>query len=336
MKKRELGRLAVSEIGIGCMGFSHGYGQIPNEEYSVEAIRTAFDAGCTFYDTAEVYGAQLYSSGHNERILGKAVREFRDRVVIATKFHFLGNPPDSAAGIETLMRTHLAESMKNLQTDRVELYYLHRIHRAVPIETVAEVMGKFIREGLIGGWGLSQVGVKTIAKAHAVTPLSAVQNLYNMLERDAEKDVIPFCLANRIGFVPFSPVASGFLSGKITPAADFSHPDDVRKFVPQLTKENMAANKPILDLVQTLAEEKDATGAQIALAWILRKSPNIVPIPGSKNRERILENLGAAETRLSDVEFERIESALSAIPVHGHRGQVEFDGDKIEDWGKEE
>ncbi len=336
MKKRELGRLAVSEIGIGCMGFSHGYGQIPNEEYSIEAIRTAFDAGCTFYDTAEVYGAQLYSSGHNERILGKAVREFRDRVVIATKFHFLGNPPDSAAGIETLMRTHLAESMKNLQTDRVELYYLHRIHRAVPIETVAEVMGKFIREGLIGGWGLSQVGVKTIAKAHAVTPLSAVQNLYNMLERDAEKDVIPFCLANRIGFVPFSPVASGFLSGKITPAADFSHPDDVRKFVPQLTKENMAANKPILDLVQTLAEEKDATGAQIALAWILRKSPNIVPIPGSKNRERILENLGAAETRLSDVEFERIESALSAIPVHGHRGQVEFDGDKIEDWGKEE
>ena len=336
MKKRELGRLAVSEIGIGCMGFSHGYGQIPNEEYSVEAIRTAFDAGCTFYDTAEVYGAQLYSSGHNERILGKAVREFRDRVVIATKFHFLGNPPDSAAGIETLMRTHLAESMKNLQTDRVELYYLHRIHRAVPIETVAEVMGKFIREGLIGGWGLSQVGVKTIAKAHAVTPLSAVQNLYNMLERDAEKDVIPFCLANRIGFVPFSPVASGFLSGKITPAADFSHPDDVRKFVPQLTKENMAANKPILDLVQTLAEEKDATGAQIALAWILRKSPNIVPIPGSKNRERILENLGAAETRLSDVEFERIESALSAIPVHGHREQVEFDGDKIEDWGKEE
>ena len=226
--------------------------------------------------------------------------------------------------------------MKNLQTDRVELYYLHRIHRAVPIETVAEVMGKFIREGLIGGWGLSQVGVKTIAKAHAVTPLSAVQNLYNMLERDAEKDVIPFCLANRIGFVPFSPVASGFLSGKITPAADFSHPDDVRKFVPQLTKENMAANKPILDLVQTLAEEKDATGAQIALAWILRKSPNIVPIPGSKNRERILENLGAAETRLSDVEFERIESALSAIPGHGHRGQVEFDGDKIEDWGKEE
>ncbi len=335
MKKRELGRLAVSEIGIGCMGFSHGYGQIPSEEYSIEAIREAFDAGCTFYDTAEVYGAQLYSSGHNERILGKAVREFRDRVVIATKFHFLGNPPDTAAGIETFMRTHLAESMKNLGTDRVELYYLHRIHRGIPIETVAGVMGKFIREGLIGGWGLSQVGVETIARAHAVTPLSAVQNLYNMLERDAEKNVIPFCLANRIGFVPFSPVASGFLSGKITPTADFSHPDDVRKFVPQLTKENMTANKPILDLVQTLAEEKGATGAQIALAWILRKSPNIVPIPGSKNRERILENLGAAETRLSDAEFERIEAALSTIPVYGHRGQVEFDGDKIEDWGKE-
>ena len=334
MKNRFLGSIEVSSIGVGCMGFSHGYGQIPGEEYSIAAIRKAYDFGCTFFDTAEGYGAQLYTPGHNERILGKAVRSFRDKVVLATKFHFMGNPPSDGSGIEQYMRDHLAQSMKNLQTDYVDLYYLHRVNRDVPVEAVAEVMGKLIREGLIRGWGMSQVGADTLAKAHAVTPVSAVQNLYNMLERDCEKEVFPFCLKNSIGVVPFSPVASGFLSGKITTQTDFSHADDVRKFVPQLRKENMEANQPVLDLLGQYASNKGATNAQIALAWMLHKYPNVVPIPGSKNQERILENLGAWNVELTDNEFTVLESALDAIPVHGHRGQVEYDGMSMKDWNR--
>ena len=332
MKTRRLGQIEVSEIGIGCMGFSHGYGQIPTGEYSIDAVRAAYDFGCTFFDTAEGYGAQLYSPGHNERLLGKAVKEFRDKVVLATKFHFMGKAPQGGTALETFIRTHLAESMRNLQTDVIDLYYLHRVNRNVPVEEVAEVMGKLIAEGQIRGWGLSQVEADTLAKAHAVTPVSAVQNLYNMLERDCEKEVFPFCLEHGIGIVPFSPVASGFLSGKVTRETDFSHSDDVRKFVPQLSQENISANGPFLELLRNCAEGKGATPAQIALAWMLRKYPNVVPIPGSKNRERILENLGAADVRLSDDEFNALENALAALPIHGHRGIVEYDGDTMKQW----
>ena len=332
MKKRKLGNIEVSEIGIGCMGFSHGYGEIPTGEYSIDAIRAAYDFGCTFFDTAEGYGAQLYSPGHNERLLGKAVKDFRNEVVLATKFHFMGNPPRGGTALETFIRTHLAGSMRNLLTDVVDLYYLHRVNRNVPVEEVAEVMGKLIAEGKIRGWGLSQVGANTLRKAHAVTPVSAVQNLYNMLERDCEKEVFPFCLEHGIGVVPFSPVASGFLSGKVSRSTDFSHADDVRKFVPQLSRENMEANRPFPELLRRYAENKGATNAQIALAWMLRKYPNVVPIPGSKNKERILENLGASEISLSVEEFASLEKALDGLVIHGHRGIVEFDGDTMKQW----
>ena len=332
MEKRKLGKLTVSEIGMGCMGLSHGYGDIPNEDYSVEAIRKAYDFGCTFFDTAEGYGAKLHGAGHNEKLLGKALKGHREDVVLATKFHFMGDVPSGDTDIENYIRKHLAQSMENLETDRIDLYYLHRVSREVPLESVASVMGKLIREGLILGWGLSQVGIGTLKTAHAITPVSAVQNLYNMMERDCEAEIFPFCMEQGIGVVPFSPVASGFLSGKVTAQTDFSHEDDVRKFVPQLTKENQEANRPLLDLLDRFAIEKQATKAQIALAWMLHKYPNVVPIPGSKNQERILENLGASGVKLTEQEFSDLEKSLDLITIHGHRGQVEYDGMTMKEW----
>lgn len=335
MTTRKLREITVSPIGMGCMGFSHGYGEIPDRNYSIEAIRKAYDFGCTFFDTAESYDPNLLpeNRGHNERIVGEAVHDFRKDVVLATKLH-LATSEVSAKGMEIVIREHLTASLKRLQTDYVDLYYLHRINPEIPIEDVAEVMGKLIQDGLIRGWGLSQVDVDMIDRANTVTPLSAVQNIYSMLERGVEDAVIPYCLAHNIGVVPFSPIASGFLSGKVTANSDFSHSDDVRKFVPQLQKENMAANQPILDLLDRYATNKNATKAQISLSWMLYKYPNVVPIPGSKNQERILENLGAWNVTLTDDEFTALETALEQIPVHGHRGFVEQQGSSMKNWNR--
>lgn len=324
MNKRKLGKLEVSEIGMGCMGFSHGYGQVPEEAYSIEAIRKAHDAGCTFFDTAETYGSDLFSPGHNERILGKAVEAFRKDVVLATKL--LITPEEYVGKCLTLYdatRKHLEESMRNLRTDYVDLYYMHRTHDGIAIEDMADAMGRLINDGLIRGWGLSQVAVDTLQRANDVTPVSAVQNIYSMVERDMEKDIFPYCLAHNIGVVPFSPIASGFLSGKVTTETKFADVDDARKYVPQLSKDNIQANQPILDILREYAAKKNATNAQISLAWMLHKYPNVVPIPGSKNQERILENLGAANVELTDDEFEALEEALGKCTVHGHRGHVE-------------
>ena len=334
MKTRKLGDIEVSPIGIGCMGFSHGYGQIPSIDYSIEAIRTAFEFGCSFFDTAEIYGAQLYHYGHNEQILGKAVKEFRNSVVLATKLMFDKSEISAEGSAYAVIKKHLEKSLENLQTDYVDLYYLHRINPEIPVEIVAEAMGKLIDEKLIRGWGLSQVTKNTIQKAHEITPVSAVQNLYNMVERDCESEVLPYCLANNIGLVPFSPTASGLLSGKLNAKSDFSHSDDVRKFIPQLSKENMQKNAPLVELVNEFAKRKNATPAQIALAWMLHKYPNVVPIPGSKNKERILENLGAWSVELSESEFSELQSTLDKIEIHGHRGIEEFQGGGMRDWGK--
>lgn len=333
---RKLKDLIVSDIGMGCMGFSHGYGDIPDETYSIEAIRNAYDFGCTFYDTAEVYGPNLLpeNMGHNERIVGKAVKDFRKDIVLATKLHIGGEEPKQDGSVYNTVRKHLTASLERLQTDYVDLYYLHRVNLAVPLEETAAAMGKLIEDGLIRGWGLSQVDVDLIEKAQKITPLSAVQSIYSMVERGLEAEVIPYCLDQNIGVVPFSPIASGFLSGKVTADTDFSHSDDVRKFVPQLKKENIDANKPILDLIARYAEKKQATNAQVSLAWMLKKYPNVVPIPGSKNKERILENLGAWNVALTDEEFASLDAALGSIPVHGHRGYVQMEGDKMSDWGK--
>ena len=323
MKKRMIGNLEVSEIGMGCMGFSHGYGQVPEEAYSIEAIRKAYEAGCTFFDTAEVYGDVVFFPGHNELLVGKAVAPFRKDIVLATKMFLDESEIADGTSIYDATRKHLEQSMKNLQTDYVDLYYLHRVNEHVSFEKIAAAMGRLIEEGVIRAWGMSQVDVDTLAKAHAVTPVAAVQNLYSMLERDCEKEIFPYCLEHNIGVVPFSPIASGFLSGKIKADTQFDAVDDVRKFVPQLSKENIIANQPVLDILAEFSAKKHATNAQISLAWMLHKYPNVVPIPGSKNQERILENLGAADVELTDEEFRALEAALDACTIHGHRGIME-------------
>ena len=316
MKKRRLRDIEVSEIGMGCMAFSHGYGKIPEERYSIEAIRNAYHHGCTFFDTAEVYSPNLAGIVHNERIVGKALKDVREDVVIATKLMLHGFPVGS---VYKTIRKHLEGSLDRLQTDYVDLYYLHRMS-GVPVEKVAEAMGRLMDEGLIRGWGLSQVDVDIIDRAQQVTPLAAIQNIYSMVERDSEAEIIPYCMENHIGFVPFSPVASGLLSGRITPETQFERNDDVRNWVPQLSRTNIAGNQPIVEMLKNFAAKKNATPAQISLAWMLHKYPNVVPIPGSKNKERIIENLNSSYVELTDDEFTTLEDALNGLKVYGHRG----------------
>jgi aryl-alcohol dehydrogenase-like predicted oxidoreductase len=212
--------------------------------------------------------------------------------------------------------------MDKLRTDYMDLYYLHRVNPDIPVEDVAECMGRLIKEGLIRGWGVSQLSATTMMRAHAVTPLTAVQSIYSMMERNFEKDIIPLCEENKIGFVPFSPIASGYLSGKVNVDTKFEG-DDVRKWVPQMKKENIIANKPLLEIISDVASRKGATNAQISLAWMLHKYPHVVPIPGSKNKERILENLGACNVSLTEVEFRDLEMALNQVTVHGQRSEIE-------------
>lgn len=319
---RKLRELEVSKIGMGCMGFSHGYGTAPDHDYSIEAIRAAFSYGCTFFDTAETYGTQQFYPGHNEQLVGEAVEPFRKEIVLATKLHFRGTVPKGDKELKLEVCRHLEKSLHNLRSDYVDLYYLHRVNEDVSLEEVAEVMGKLIREGIICSWGLSQVSAEMLRRADQVTPVSAVQNIYSTVERSCEADIFPYCIEHGIGVVPFSPIASGLLSGKVTRETK-SEGDDVRKFVPQLSEENLDANQPILKAVSEYAKEKGATNAQIALVWMLHKYPNVVPIPGSKNKERILENLGASEVKLTEAEFSSLEQVLNACTVYGHRGHVE-------------
>lgn len=319
MKTRMLGDIAVSEIGMGCMAFSHGYGTIPPEDYSVEAIRGAYRHGCTFFDTAEIYSPGLSGIGHNERIVGRALADVRHDVVIGTKL-FLDRYEVGAAGsVYAAVRRHLEDSLSRLDTSWVDIYYLHRVGGA-RLEDIARAMARLIDEGLIRGWGLSQVDVDEIDRAQRVCPLFAVQNIYSMVERDVERAVIPYCEAHGIGLVAFSPIASGLLSGKITERTQFERYDDVRTWVPQLSRKSIRGNQPIVDLISRFAELKSATPAQISLAWMLAKYPCVVPIPGSKNKERIIENLDAAQVELTDDEFRELDRELGSRRVYGHRG----------------
>lgn len=320
MKTRQLGELTVSEVGMGCMAFSHGYGKIPQENYSIEAIRNAYGHGCTFFDTAEIYSPNLSGTGHNERIVGKALHDVRKNVVLATKLFLNWSEAKSEGSVYRAVRRHLEDSMERLQTDMVDLYYLHRAMGGVSIEDAAEAMGLLMEDGMIRGWGLSQVDVDVIDRAQKITPLTAVQNIYSMVERDVEAAVIPYCMEHHIGVVPFSPIASGLLSGKITTKTKFERNDDVRNWVPQLSKANIAGNQPIIDLLKEFADKKRATSAQISLAWMLHKYPNVVPIPGSKNKERIIENLDASNVELTEEEFGMLEERLNQCRVYGHRG----------------
>lgn len=323
MKTRKLRDLTVSEIGMGCMGFSHGYGQIPDEKYSIEAIRKAYEYGCNFFDTAEKYGPDLLpeNMGHNECIVGKAVKDFRSNVVLATKLHIATEEPEQDGSVYNTIRRHVEASLERLQTKYIDLYYLHRVNPDIPLEEIAEAMGRLIKEGIIRGWGMSMVTVDFLKRVQDIAPVSAVQNIYSMMERDYEKSVIPYCLENNIGFVSFSPIASGYLSGKVEPDQKFEG-DDVRKWVPQFKRENLIANKPLLDVISDMAVQKNVSNAQISLAWMLYKYPHVVPIPGSKNQERILENLGACEAKLMGEEFRELEDALGRITIHGQRREL--------------
>jgi len=309
MRTRKLGNIEVSAVGYGCMGLSHGYGQTPDKETATKLLREAYDRGCTLFDTAESYG-----SGENEALLGETFKAERQNIVIATKFHI----PDETEDVEKTLREHLETSLRNLRTDHVDIYYQHRVNKDIPVEVIAEVMGKFIKEGKILGWGQSQATPEEIRRANAVTQMTAVQCEYSMMERMFEKEVIPTCEELEIGFVAFSPMASGFLSGKYTSSSTYSG-DDVRRVITRFSKENVEANQPLLDLLHKVAAEKNATPAQISLAWMLHKKNFIVPIPGMRRSERIIENLGAADVDLTDAEFAQIEEELSRITIHGNR-----------------
>lgn len=316
MQYRRLGQRGpmVSSIGYGCMGLSHGYGKVPEREESVRLIAKAFELGCTFFDTAEVYGA-----GHNEALVGEAVASFRDKIVLATKFFYHSSEGDA----KSCIRRHLEASLQRLGTDHVDLYYQHRVEENEKVEEIAEVMGELIEEGLIGGWGQSQSTADQIRRAHHVTPLTAIQSEYSMIERQCEESVIPTCEGLGIGFVAFSPLASGFLSGKYNESTQYAG-DDVRRVITRFDRDNVRANQPLLDLLGHFAQSKNVTLAQISLAWMLKKKDFIVPIPGMRRDERIIENLAAADVELTDTEFAAIEAELAKIKIYGNRTDADI------------
>jgi aryl-alcohol dehydrogenase-like predicted oxidoreductase len=314
MKTRKLRNLEVSSIGYGCMGLSHGYGPVPERIDSIRLIRQAYDWGCTFFDTAQGYGA-----GDNEILVGEALKPIRDKIVLATKFTVAKTEQTfTREGLLEEIRSHVDASLKRLGTDYIDLYYQHRVDKDIPVEDIAWCMGILIHEDKILAWGQSQSTEEEIRRAHAITPITAIQSEYSMMERMFEKDVIPTCEKLGIGFVPFSPLASGFLSGKYKADRTYTG-DDVRRVITRFSKENVLANQPLLDLITDIANQKNATLAQISLAWMLHKKDFIVPIPGARKPERIQENLSAADVDLTDNEFNQIEAELARIKIHGNR-----------------
>lgn len=313
MKIRKLRDLEVSTIGYGCMGLSMGYGAIPAKKEAVQLIRGAYDMGCTLFNTAEYYGM-----GANEELLGEALKDIRSKVVIANKFWIMKWEGKSPKQLMKELRTRLEKSLERLSTDHIELYIQARVNKDIPVEDIAYCMGEFIKEGKIFGWGQSQADAEEIKRANAVTPLTAIESEYSMMERMFEKDVIPLCEELNIGFMAFSPLANGFLSGKVNPNTEFAGMD-ARRVITRFDKDNIIANQPLLDLLYQFAKEKNATPAQISLAWMLHKNDFIVPIPGSKILHRIEENFGAANVELTGEEFAQIETELSKIKIHGNR-----------------
>lgn len=316
VKYRKLGKLKVSAIGMGCMGFTHAYGDVPTEKESIRLVHKAFELGCNFFDTAE-----MYSYFKNEEFVGKALRELpRDKIIISDKFWPLALPDqDMPEGklSEKGIRKSLEGSLKRLQTDYVDLYTEHQMEEGSE-EQVAESMGKLIKEGKILAWGQSSSTVEQIKKAHAITPITAIQSEYSMMERKWEKDVIPLCKEFGIGFVAFAPMGNGFLSGKYN-SNDTFQKNDLRTVITRFSKENMDANKPLIELVQKCASEKMCTPAQIGLAWVLAGGDFIVPIPGMRKEERIIENLGAVDVELSAEEYKAINDELEKITIYGNR-----------------
>jgi aryl-alcohol dehydrogenase-like predicted oxidoreductase len=316
MKKRKLGNsnLEVSAIGLGCMGMSFGYGPAADKKQAISVIRAAAERGVTFFDTAEVYGPLT-----NEELVGEALAPFRDKVVIATKYGF-----DLAAfsGLNSRPEhiKQVAEaSLKRLKTDVIDLFYQHRVDPDVPIEEVAGAVKDLIQEGKVKHFGLSEAGAKTIRRAHAVHPVAAVQSEYSLWTRDPEAEVLPTVEELGIGFVPWSPLGQGFLTGKVDSTMTFDSTSDLRASFPRFTPEARKANQPVVDLLSAIAKRKKATPAQIALAWLLAQKPWIVPIPGTRKLERMVENIGSAEVELTSADLGEIESAFSKITLQGAR-----------------
>jgi aryl-alcohol dehydrogenase-like predicted oxidoreductase len=315
MQNRRLGALQVSELGAGCMSISANYGPPADKSQGIATIRAAHDHGVTFFDTAEVYGP--YTS---ETLVGEALAPFRDQVAIATKFGFdvegSGGPMSQPDHIKKVVE----ESLTRLRTDRIDLYYQHRVDPNVPIEEVAGAVKELVDAGKVLHFGLSEAGAQTIRRAHAVLPVAAVQTEYSLWERDPEHNgVLDTCQELGIGFVPWGPLGEGYLTGKIDPRTRFDSKTDVRSGFPRLSPENLVANQPFVDLLTRWAAAKNATPAQIALAWLLAQKPFIVPIPGTRNIEHLNENMGALDVELTPAEVQQISTESDALRVYGER-----------------
>jgi len=316
MQKRILGKsgLEVSALGLGCMGLSYGYGPATEKQAAIGLIRTAFERGVTFFDTAEAY-----AQGANEELLGEALEPFRDQVVIATKFGFKNG--DVQQGVDSKpdnIRAVTEAALKLLRTDRIDLLYQHRVDPNVPMEDVAGAVKDLIQQGKVKHFGMSEAGVQSIRRAHAVQPVAALQSEYSLWWREPEKEILPLLEELGIGFVPFSPLGKGFLTGAIDNSTSFDK-SDFRNSVPRFSEENRKVNQGLVDIVGQIAANKHATKAQIALAWLLAQKPWIVPIPGTTKLHRLEENIGGASVELSTDHLSEIETALSKIMVQGER-----------------
>ncbi len=316
MQKRKLGNsgLEVSALGLGCMGLSYGYGPAVNKEDGIKLIQKAFELGVTFFDSAEAYGPF-----DNEELLGEALQPFRNEVVIATKFGFKGGKTD--LGMDSRpenIRAFTEAALKRLRTVVIDLLYQHRVDPNVPIEDVAGTVKELIQEGKVKHFGMSEACAQTIRRAHAVQPVTALQSEYSLWWREPEKEILPTLEELGIGFVPFSPLGKGFLTGKIDENTTFDK-TDFRNVVPRFSEENRKANQKLVDLLGDIAKQKNATSAQIALAWLLAQKPWIVPIPGTTKLHRLQENMGAVAIELSTKDVNDIDTAFAAIPVQGDR-----------------
>ena len=316
MQKRTFGNsgLEVSALGYGCMGLNFGYGSGISKEEAIKFIRQAFELGVTFFDTAEAYGPFT-----NEEIVGEALQPIRDQVVIATKFGFQNGM--ATKGLDSRperIRQVAEESLKRLRTDRIDLFYQHRVDPSVPIEDVAGTVKDLIAEGKVKHFGLSEASVHSIRKAHAVQPVTALQSEYSLFWREPEQEILPTLEALGIGFVPFAPLGRGFLTGKIDESTSFAD-NDMRRSVPRFTEENRKANQALVALISGIAQEKSATPAQVALAWLLAQKPWIVPIPGTTKASRLAENLGGATLELTPTDLANIERATAEMTLHGDR-----------------
>jgi aryl-alcohol dehydrogenase-like predicted oxidoreductase len=318
MKTRTLGTLRVSELGAGCMSISANYGPPADRNQGIQVLRTAYQKGVTFFDTAEVYGPYT-----NEDLVGEALAPFRNKVTIATKFGF----NIEAGGLNSRpehIRKVVEASLKRLKTDRIDLYYQHRVDPTVPIEEVAGAIKGLIQEGKVLHFGLSEPSAKTIRRAHAVQPVTAVQTEYSFMERDVEKNgVLKACEELGIGFVPWGPVGMGYLTGKVDARSKLDTKTDLRSGFDRFSLENLAANKPVVDLLKQFADKKNTTPAQLALAWLLAQKPWIVPIPGTRNSDHLIENLGATSVQLSPADLRELDSAFAKLKVHGGRMNAE-------------